>query len=164
MQQGRLTIEHLPGANNPADLLTRALPRERFGSLSRLLGMRSSKTLFNTALPTKANEIGMLDAFGVVEPHCQHREKFLTCRRSSSASASSSWPWPKEGAGALPGAITKRYGGPSAAALAKEKQQRQWEFVQSIFRQAVELQFDCNILAQAVLRAQTLEELQNMLH
>ena len=122
VQQGKVTIKHFREASNPADLLTRALPREQFVKLNKLLGMRSPKTSFLSALPTRANEIGMLDAFGVVQPHCQHREKFLTCRRSSSASTSPIWPWPKERAGALQGATTKRYGEPSAATFAKEKQ------------------------------------------
>ena len=64
-------------SKNLADLLTRTLPRERFGRLSRLLGMRSSRTSSVTALPTEANEIGMLDAFEVVEPHCQHCGEFF---------------------------------------------------------------------------------------
>ena len=76
VQQGKVTIKHFPEASNPADLLTRALPRERFVKLSKLLGMRSPNTWFIAALPTQTNEIGMLDDFGVVQPHCQHREMF----------------------------------------------------------------------------------------
>ena len=162
IQQGRLTIEHLPGANNSADLLTKALPRERHVKLSRLLGMRSPNTSFIAALPTQANEIALMSAFEVVEPHCCG--ELLTCRRCSSASSGSLQPRPKERAAALLGATIGGYGRPSAEALVREERQRQWNFVQGIFRQAIEHHLDCNTLAQAVLRARTFEELQSMLH
>ena len=165
VRQGRLTMEHLPEVNNPADLLTKALPREQHVKLSRLFGMRSNKTSFIAAPPIEANEIGMLEAFEVVEPYCQRCGEPLTCRRCSSASTSSSIrPRPKERAAALLSASTKGYGRPSAETITRQEQQKQWEFVQIIFGQAVGLQLDCNILAQAVLQAQTLEEFQNMLH
>ena len=133
--------------------------------MSKFFGMRSNKASFTAALLTETNEIGMLETFEVVEPHCQQCGEPLACGRCSLASSSKSiHPRPKERAAALFGASARGYGRPSAETHTREKQQRQWEFVQSIFRQAVERQFDCNILARAVLRAQTLEELQNMLH
>ena len=41
IKQGHVTIHHVPSAVNPADLLTKALPRPRFEQLSAMFGLRS---------------------------------------------------------------------------------------------------------------------------
>ena len=85
VQSGRLTLQHLPGIANPADLLTKALPKERHIKLSRMLGMRSPVTSFSAELPSEsaADEplaISMLSgSFEIVEPRCLTCHSRLQC-------------------------------------------------------------------------------------
>jgi len=88
--KGTIQLEHLRGENNPADLLTKSPPKQRFQKLRGMLGV--TRPLDET--DDAERECNMLSAGASEdrEPRCRQCGEKLVCRRCTTGSrATSSW-------------------------------------------------------------------------
>ena len=120
LRKGKLTVRHLPGESNPADLLTKFVPKPRLQKLASLIGMRTEDSDYLAALPRSQaeNTVSMVeDDFEIIQPQCRHCGTELVCpicgpavTSSSSSTQAVDRPRPRQRAAALRGEQTPGYG------------------------------------------------------
>ena len=120
LRKGKLTVRHLPGESNPADLLTKFVPKPRLQKLASLIGMRTEDSDYLAALPRSQaeNTVSMVeDDFEIIQPQCRHCGTELVCpicgqavTSSSSSTQAVDRPRPRQRAAAFRGEQTSGYG------------------------------------------------------